>query len=71
MLPVCDVEAATATTGEGLLPVAAAFFRTTRDPKAPPPPSVPTLLSQLSNLALFSPIAEDPCENTPRKDLQL
>lgn len=64
MLPVRDVGAEVVTTGQGLLPVAAGFFLTTRDPSAPPPPRVPTLLSQLSTLALFTPPAEVSCENT-------
>lgn len=59
-LPVSDLEAEV-TTGQGLLPVAAAFFLTTRDPNAPPPPRVPTLLSQLAILALFTPPAEVSC----------
>lgn len=64
MLPVFDAGAVVVATGQGLLPFAAGFFRTTRDPIAPPPPSVPTLLCQLSTLALFTPPAEVPCENT-------
>lgn len=62
MLPVCAERAAGAATGLGLFTAAAGFFRTTRDPSAPPPPSVPTLLSQLSTLAFFTPPAEAPCE---------
>lgn len=63
VLPVCDVAVAAAAavvTGLGLLIAAAGFFRTTRDPSAPRPPSVPTLLSQLSTLALFTPPDEVP-----------
>lgn len=56
-------------TGQGLLPVAAGFFRTTRDPSAPPPPSVPTLLAQLSTLALLTPPAEGPCENAQHEKI--
>lgn len=41
-----------------LLPVVMAFFLTTSDPSVPRPLRVPTLLSQLSNLARFTPAAE-------------
>ncbi len=70
VLPVCDVGAAAGAAGLGLLTVAAVFFRTTRDPKAPPPPRVPTLLSQLSTLALFTPPAEVPCGSTLHEAIQ-
>lgn len=64
VLPVCDVAAAFNTTGHGLLPGAAGFFRTTRAPSAALPPSVPTLLSEPSTLAFFTPLSEVPCGNT-------
>lgn len=59
ILPVGEGEEAVATTG-GLSPADDGFFRTTRDPRAPPPLSVPTLLSQLSDLALFTAAPEVP-----------
>lgn len=54
ILPAGEVEAVGVATG-GLLPADGGFFRTTRAPRAPPPLSVPTLLSQLSDLAFFTP----------------
>lgn len=70
MLPVCDVGAAAAPAVLGLLTVTAVFFRTTREPNAPPPPRVPTLLSQLSVFALFTPPAEAPCERILHETLK-
>lgn len=64
MSPGCEQGTAGGATGPGLLTGAAGFFRTTMDPRVPPPPSVPTLLSQLSTLALFTPPAAGPCGNT-------
>lgn len=68
MLPVFKVGAA---AGLGLLTAAAGFFRRTRDPSGPLPPSVPTLLSQLSTLALFTPPAEVPCGNTQHETIYI
>lgn len=73
VLPVCAIGAAVSVTELGLLTVTAGFFRTTSEPNAPLPPSVPTLLSQLSTLAFFAPPAEAPCrkdeENTAQSFL--
>lgn len=66
LLPVCDVEAELVDSTTGLLPVAA-FFRTTSDPRAPRPPRVPTLFSQLSNLARFTPAAEVSCKHAKKR----
>lgn len=66
LLPVCDVEAELVDSTTGLLPVAA-FFRTTSDPRAPRPPRVPTLFSQLSNLARFTPTAEVSCKHAKKR----
>lgn len=54
--PAGEVEAA-----GGSLLAAGGFFRTTRDPRAPLPLSVPTLRSQLSDLAFFTPVPDVPC----------
>lgn len=58
--PAGEVEAAGVATGGSLL-AESGFFRTTRDPRAPLPLSVPTLLSQLSDLAFFTPVPDVPC----------
>lgn len=56
-MDVAAVSVEVFTTGPGLLTVADGFFRKTRVPKAFPLPNTPTLLSQLSVLALFTPVA--------------
>lgn len=66
LLPVCDVEAELVDSTTDLLPVAA-FFRTTSDPRAPRPPRVPTLFSQLSNLARFTPAAKVSCKHAKKR----
>lgn len=61
-LPVCEVGAAFASSVAGFFKVSPGFFRTTSELSDPRAPNVPTLLSQVSTLAFFTPEAEDPCK---------